>query len=144
MVTMYGMSKRFGLIGLETIENQYLDGRRALQCSEVFAAKIDEEVMTILKDAYEEAKSLLSENRTVLDNISAFLIEKETITGKEFMEIYRKEKGLPNPEEKKEEEPKAEEPGAEEVVSDSPKEEDSNLEESLQEDTEEPKETENV
>lgn len=104
MVTMYGMSERFGLIGLETIESQYLDGRRALQCSEVFAAKIDEEVMTILKDAYEEAKQLLDENRTVLDNIAAFLIEKETITGKEFMEIFRKEKGLPDPADEKKEE----------------------------------------
>ena len=114
MVTMYGMSKRFGLIGLETIESQYLEGRRALQCSEVFAAKIDEEVMSILKDAYEESKKMLVENRSILDNIAAFLIEKETITGKEFMEIFRKEKGLPDPEEEKAKE--ASEEKAEESV----------------------------
>ncbi|MBQ9862870.1 MAG: ATP-dependent zinc metalloprotease FtsH, partial [Lachnospiraceae bacterium] len=106
MVTMYGMSERFGLVGLETIESQYLEGRRVLNCSEVTAAGVDEEVMKILKDAYKEAKDMLSENREILDKIAAHLIEKETITGKEFMQIFRKEKGLPDPEEEKKEESK--------------------------------------
>lgn len=101
MVTQYGMSKRFGLMGLETTESRYLDGRRALNCSDVTAAGIDEEVMKILKSCYKEAKSLLKENRAVMDKIAAHLIEKETITGKEFMEIYRREKGIPEPEEGK-------------------------------------------
>lgn len=109
MVTQYGMSKKFGLIGLETVESKYLDGRSALNCSDVTAAEIDKEVMKILKGCYGEAKKLLSKNREVLDKIAAYLIEKETITGKEFMEIYRKEKGLPEPKEKKIEEKKIEE-----------------------------------
>lgn len=108
MVTMYGMSKKFGLIGLESVESRYLDGRTVLNCSEVTAAQIDEEVMQILKDSYEEAKRLLSENRELLDKLADYLIEKETITGKEFMEIFRREKGLPDPEEEKAEEGKTE------------------------------------
>jgi len=100
MITQYGMSKKFGLMGLETKENQYLSGRTVLNCSEVTAAEIDQEVMIILKDSYEEAKRLLMENRDALDKIADFLIEKETITGKEFMKIFRKVKGLPEPEEK--------------------------------------------
>ncbi len=116
MVTQYGMSKRFGLIGLETVESKYLDGRSVLNCSEVTASQIDEEVMEILKNSYEEAKKLLSENREILDKIAAYLIEKETITGKEFMEIFRREKGIPDPEEeKKAEETKAEAPKVEEA-----------------------------
>ena len=107
MVTQYGMSKKFGLMGLETVESRYLDGRAALNCSDVTAAGIDEEVMKILKDCYKEAKKLLKENRALMDKLAAHLIEKETITGKEFMEIFRKEKGLPEPE-VKEEEKKAE------------------------------------
>lgn len=107
MVTQYGMSKRFGLMGLETTESRYLDGRRALNCSDVTAAGIDEEVMKILKSCYKEAKNLLKENRAVMDKIADHLIEKETITGKEFMEIYRREKGIPEPEEDKD--PKKEE-----------------------------------
>lgn len=103
MVTQYGMSKKFGLMGLETVESRYLDGRAALNCSDVTAAGIDEEVMKILKDSYKEAKKMLKENRKVMDKLAAYLIEKETITGKEFMEIFRKEKGLPEPEPKKEE-----------------------------------------
>ena len=103
MVTQYGMSKRFGLMGLETTESRYLEGRRALNCSDVTAAGIDEEVMKILKSCYKEAKSLLKENRAVMDKIAAHLIEKETITGKEFMEIYRREKGIPAPEDDKKE-----------------------------------------
>lgn len=103
MVTQYGMSKRFGLMGLETTESRYLEGRRALNCSDVTVAGIDEEVMKILKSCYKEAKSLLKENRAVMDKIAAHLIEKETITGKEFMEIYRREKGIPAPEDDKKE-----------------------------------------
>lgn len=97
MVTQYGMSKRFGLMGLETVESHYLDGRSALNCSDVTAAAIDDEVMKILKSCYKEAKVLLKENRAVMDKIAAHLIEKETITGKEFMKIYRQEKGIPEP-----------------------------------------------
>ncbi len=108
MVTMYGMSKRFGLMALETIESQYLENRRSPVCSEATEAQVDEEVMHILKDSYEKAKALLSENRGILDKIAAYLIEKETITGKEFMEIYRREKGLPDPAEEKASEEKAE------------------------------------
>ena len=90
MVTQYGMSERFGLMGLATQENQYLTGRTVLNCGEATAAAIDEEVMMMLKAAYEEAKRLLSENRKAMDRIADFLIEKETITGKEFMEIFHK------------------------------------------------------
>ena len=103
MVTQYGMSKKFGLIGLQTIESQYLEGRAVMNCSDVTAAEVDSEVMRILKECYDEALTLLRENRTILDKIAAYLIEKETITGKEFMKIYRKEKGIPEPEEKPEE-----------------------------------------
>ena len=103
MVTQYGMSKKFGLIGLQTIESQYLEGRDVMNCSDVTAAEVDSEVMRILKECYDEALTLLRENRTILDKIAAYLIEKETITGKEFMKIYRKEKGIPEPEEKPEE-----------------------------------------
>jgi cell division protease FtsH len=95
MVTQYGMSKRFGLVGLETVESRYLDGRTVMNCSDVTAAAVDEEVMAILKSCYKEAKTMLKENRAIMDKIAAHLIEKETITGKEFMTIYRREKGLP-------------------------------------------------
>ena len=103
MVTQYGVSEKFGLMGLASQENQYLTGRTVLNCGDATAAEIDVEVMRILKEAYEEAKRLLSENRDAMDQIAAFLIEKETITGKEFMEIFRRVKGLPEPEPKKEE-----------------------------------------
>lgn len=99
MITQYGMSEKFGLIGLESIQNRYLDGRPVVNCGEATAAEIDGEVMAMLKKAYEEAKRLLRENREALDKISAFLIEKETITGKEFMKIFREVKGLEEPEE---------------------------------------------
>lgn len=88
MVTQYGMSDRFGLIGLESVENRYLDGRPVLNCGDATAAEIDKEVMDLLKKCYEQAKELLAGNRDVLDKIAAFLVEKETITGKEFMSIY--------------------------------------------------------
>ena len=97
MITQYGMSDRFGLMGLESIQNCYLDGRPVLNCGEATASQIDEEVMRMLKSSYEEAKRLLSENRDALDRIAAFLIEKETITGKEFMKIFREVKGIPEP-----------------------------------------------
>lgn len=93
MVTQYGMSDRFGLMGLESIQNRYLDGRAVLNCGEATASEIDQEVMKMLKESYEEAKRLLSENRNALDKIAAFLIEKETITGKEFMEIFHSVQG---------------------------------------------------
>ena len=99
MVTQYGMSDKFGLIGLASREDQYLSGRTVLNCSDETAADIDKEVMMILKEAYEEAKTMLQENRDALDAIAAFLIEKETITGKEFMKILREIKGIPEPEE---------------------------------------------
>lgn len=88
MITQYGMSEKFGLIGLESIQNRYLDGRPVSNCGQQTASEIDEEVMKMLKDAYEEAKQLLRDHRQSLDRIAAFLIEKETITGKEFMEIF--------------------------------------------------------
>lgn len=97
MITRYGMSKRFGLMGLETVESQYLDGRTSMNCSDVTAAAVDEEVMKLLKSCYKEAKAMIKENRAVMDKIAAHLIEKETITGKEFMEIFCKEKGIPVP-----------------------------------------------
>ena len=90
MVTQYGMSKEFGLMGLESVENRYLDGRPVLNCAEATAAGIDEVVKEMLKKAYEEAKRLLLENRKALDQIASFLIEKETITGKEFMDIFHR------------------------------------------------------
>ncbi|MDD5936739.1 MAG: ATP-dependent zinc metalloprotease FtsH [Clostridiales bacterium] len=93
MVTQYGMSERFGLIGLESVENRYLDGRPVLNCGDATAASIDDEVMVILKQCYERAKELLSGNREVLDRIAAFLTEKETITGKEFMKIFHEVRG---------------------------------------------------
>lgn len=101
MVTRYGMSKRFGLVGLATVESQYLEGRTALNCSDETAAAIDEEVVSIIKESYDKALQMLRENRELMDKLAAFLIERETITGKEFMEIFRKEKGLPEPEEEK-------------------------------------------
>ena len=94
MVTQYGMSEKFGLIGLESIQNRYLDGRAVMNCGEATAAEIDQEVMKMLKAAYEEAKRLLTENREALDKIAAFLIEKETITGKEFMKIFHEVEGI--------------------------------------------------
>ena len=102
MITQYGMSEKFGLIGLESVQHRYLDGRAVMNCGEATAAEIDKEVMEMLKKAYDEAKSLLTENREALDKIAAFLIEKETITGKEFMKIFREVKGIPEPEESQE------------------------------------------
>ena len=94
MITLYGMSDRFGLMGLETVENQYLDGRTVLNCSDRTAAEVDDEVKVVLKDAYGKVKEMLAQNREVLDKVADFLIEKETITGKEFMEIFNEVKGI--------------------------------------------------
>ena len=100
MVTMYGMSDKFGMMCLATVENQYLDGRAGLICGEDTAGQIDEEVLSIINNSYNEAMELLRENRAILDHISEYLYEKETITGKEFMKIFREMKGLPQEEEK--------------------------------------------
>ncbi len=102
MITQYGMSEKFGLMGLESAANQYLDnGRTVLNCSDVTAAEVDKEVMRVLKESYEEAKRLLTEHRNTLDQIAAFLIERETITGKEFMEIFHRVEGTQPSEEQK-------------------------------------------
>lgn len=103
MITRFGMSKRFGLMGLATVESEYLGGGARLTCSDRTAADVDTEVMETLKECYDEAKALLSGNRELMDKLAAHLIEKETISGKEFMKIYRQEKGIPEPEEKKDE-----------------------------------------
>ncbi len=99
MVTQYGMSRKFGLMGLASQQSKYLDGRAVLECGDDTATEVDHEVMELLHKSYEEAKRLLTENREALDKIAEFLIEKETITGKEFMKIFRQVKGLPEPEE---------------------------------------------
>lgn len=96
MITQYGMSERFGLMGLAETQNQYLDGRAVMNCGDSTATEIDHEVMKLLKYSYDEAKRLLSENREALDKIAEFLIERETITGKEFMKIFREIKEKAN------------------------------------------------
>ena len=103
MVTQYGMSRKFGLIGLESVESKYLDGRTVMNCSDRTAADVDAEVMDILKKSYEQALAMLKDNREVMDTLAEYLIEKETITGKEFMKIFRKAKGLPEPDAEKKE-----------------------------------------
>ena len=107
MVTRFGMSKRFGLMGLATVESEYLGGSARLTCSDRTAADVDTEIMETLKECYEEAREMLSGNRDVMDKLAAHLIEKETISGKEFMKIYRQEKGIPEPEEKDEKDEKS-------------------------------------
>lgn len=118
MITRFGMSKRFGLMGLATVESEYLGGGAQLTCSDATAAEIDKEVMEVLKACYEEAKELLSGNKDVMDQIAAYLIEKETISGKEFMKIYREAKGLPEPDPEEAEKKKEEmfHPAAESMV----------------------------
>ena len=101
MITQYGMSDKFGMVGLESIENRYLDGRAVLNCADETAAKIDEEVAKRMKKFYEKAVNIIKENRDALDKIAEYLIEKETITGKEFIKMYREIKGLPEPEDEK-------------------------------------------
>ena len=95
MVTQYGMSDKFGLMGLARVENQYLSGQAILDCGDNTATEVDKEVMKILKKSYDEALSILRKNKDVMDKLAEFLIEKETITGKEFMKILREIKGLP-------------------------------------------------
>ena len=111
MITQYGMSDRFGLMGLAETQNQYLDGRAMLNCGDSTATEIDHEVMKLLKKSYDEAKRLLRENREVMDKIAAFLIVKETITGKEFMKIFHEAKGIEEPETKQRIEEKSKENG---------------------------------
>ena len=137
MVTQYGMSKKFGLMGLATIQNRYLDGNATLNCSDVTAAGVDEEVMKLLKESYDKALELLRENRQLMDKLAEYLIEKETITGKEFMKIYRQEKGIPEPEEEKKEEKEEDSHSSGEALEkeeDSPEKEESSSSE-IQEDT---------
>lgn len=98
MVTQYGMSDAFGMIGLESVENRYLDGRAVMNCSDETATAVDQEVMKILKECYDKAEKLLEGNKDVLDKIAEYLIREETITGKEFMRIYREIKGIPEDE----------------------------------------------
>lgn len=98
MVTQYGMSDAFGMIGLESVENRYLDGRAVMNCSDETATEVDKEVMRILKECYDKAEKLLEGNKDVLDKIAEHLIREETITGKEFMKIYREIKGIPEEE----------------------------------------------
>lgn len=122
MVTQYGMSDRFGLMGLATVESQYLEGRAAMNCADATAAEVDEEVRKMMESCYEEAKKILSENLGVMDVIAAYLIKEETITGEQFMKLYRREKGIPEPEKKQDiEEPKPEAPAAEIRSAEEPK-----------------------
>ncbi|MDY6323770.1 MAG: ATP-dependent zinc metalloprotease FtsH [Catonella sp.] len=102
MITQYGMSEKFGMVGLESVENKYLDGRPVLNCADETAAGIDKEVSEFMKKCYDEVVGIIEDNRAELDKIAGVLLEKETITGKEFMDIYREMKGLPDPDEKKE------------------------------------------
>lgn len=112
MITQFGMSDKFGMMSLTSVDNAYLDGAAHLNCGDETAAQIDEEVRTMIHNCYQEAYHLLEENREVLDHIADYLYEHETITGKEFMKIFRELKGLPDPdEEKKEEEDQKEENG---------------------------------
>ena len=101
MVTMYGMSDKFGMMCLATVKNQYLEGGAGLICGENTASQIDDEVLSIINSSYAEAMKLLDENREILDSISDYLYQKETITGKEFMKMFRDMKGLPDPDEEK-------------------------------------------
>lgn len=101
MITQYGMSDKFGMVGLESIENRYLDGRAVLNCADETAARIDKEVARRMKEYYDRAVNIIKENRDALEKIAEYLIEKETITGKEFIKMYRDIKGLPEPEDEK-------------------------------------------
>ena len=108
MITRFGMSDKFGMMNLVTVESQYLDGRAAMNCAEKTAAQVDKEVLKLISDSYSAAVIMLKENREVLDKISDYLYEHETITGKEFMKIFRELKGLPDPEDEQEEQKKQE------------------------------------
>lgn len=116
MVTMYGMSDKFGMMCLATVQNQYLEGGAGLICGENTASQIDDEVLSIINSSYAEAMKLLDENREILDSISDYLYEKETITGKEFMKMFRDMKGLPDPDEEKDGENNEEQEAAQKDV----------------------------
>ena len=116
MVTMYGMSDKFGMMCLATVQNQYLEGGAGLICGENTASQIDDEVLSIINSSYAEAMKLLDENREILDSISDYLYEKETITGKEFMKMFRDMKGLPDPDEEKDGEESKEQENAQNDV----------------------------
>lgn len=116
MVTMYGMSDKFGMMCLATVQNQYLEGGAGLICGENTASQIDDEVLSIINSSYAEAMKLLDENREILDRISDYLYEKETITGKEFMKMFRDMKGLPDPDEEKDGEESKEQENAQNVA----------------------------
>ena len=98
MVTQYGMSEKFGLMGLESVENRYLDGKPVMHCGEETSGEIDKEVMKILSDCYDEAEAIIKDNMDALESIGEYLFEHETISGKQFMKLYRKVKGIPEPE----------------------------------------------
>ena len=102
MITQYGMSEKFGLVKLESVEDKYLSGRTVMECSDLTAADIDKEVMRLLDECYEQAKKLLNENKELMDELAQFLLEKESITGKEFMKIFNRSKGIEETEEKSE------------------------------------------
>ena len=116
MVTMYGMSDKFGMMCLATVQNQYLEGGAGLICGENTASQIDDEVLSIINSSYAEAMKLLDENREILDSISDYLYEKETITGKEFMKMFRDMKGFPDPDEEKDGEESKEQENAQNVA----------------------------
>jgi len=116
MVTMYGMSDKFGMMCLATVQNQYLEGGAGLICGENTASQIDDEVLSIINSSYAEAMKLLDENREILDSISDYLYEKETITGKEFMKMFRDMKGLPDPDEENKEQEAAQNDDAQKDV----------------------------
>lgn len=116
MVTMYGMSDKFGMMCLATVQNQYLEGGAGLICGENTASQIDDEVLSIINSSYAEAMKLLDENREILDSISDYLYQKETITGKEFMKMFRDMKGLPDPDEEKDGEESKEQENAQNVA----------------------------
>ena len=103
MITQYGMSEKFGLVKLESVEDKYLSGRTVMECSDLTAAEIDKEIMKLMNDCYEQAKKLLSDNKELMDELAQFLLEKESITGKQFMEIFNRAKGITDPEESSEE-----------------------------------------
>ena len=116
MVTMYGMSDKFGMMCLATVQNQYLEGGAGLICGENTASQIDDEVLSIINSSYAEAMKLLDENREILDRISDYLYEKETITGKEFMKMFRDMKELPDPDEENKEQETAQNDDAQKDV----------------------------
>lgn len=97
MITRYGMSDRFGLVALSTVEDEYLSGRASMNCAQATEAEVDDEVKKLIASCYEEAKQIIRENREVMDQLARYLYDHETITGKEFMKIFREAKGIPEP-----------------------------------------------